>query len=89
MPALAEPATHTVVMKAMAFVPQTLTVTKGDTVVWVNEDLFSHTATAAGSGFDSGEVVPKKTFRYVADKRGTFAYVCTLHPTMKGTLVVE
>ena len=39
--------------------------------------------------FDSGEIAPGKTWKYTAKKPGKFPYVCTLHPTMKGTLVVE
>src|SRR5665213_113826 len=46
----AEPAatTHTVVMKATSYAPQALTIKRGDTVVWVNEDPFPHTVTAPG-----------------------------------------
>ena len=86
-PAAAE--THTVLMEGVAFVPQTLKVKSGDVVVWVNKDLFPHTATAQHREFDSGEIAPGKTWKYTAKKPGKFPYVCTLHPTMKGTLVVE
>jgi plastocyanin len=82
-------ATHTVVMEGTAFVPATLTVRRGDTVVWVNKDMFPHTATAQDGSFDSGAFAPNRTWKYMAAKNGTFPYVCTLHPTMKGVLVVE
>jgi plastocyanin len=72
----------------MAFVPEVLTVNKGDTVVWVNKDLFPHTATAQG-GFDSHEIAASKTWRFVAKKAGRTPYICTLHPTMKGALIVR
>jgi plastocyanin len=87
--ALAAPATHTVVMEGVAVAPTTLTVAKGDTVVWVNKDPFPHTATAQDKSFDSKEIAPGKSWRFTAKKSGTFAYICTLHPTMKGTLVVK
>jgi plastocyanin len=87
--AVAASATHTVVMEGVGFMPTALTVAKGDTVVWVNKDAFPHTATAQDKTFDSKEIAAGKSWRFTAKKAGTFAYVCTLHPTMKGTLVVK
>jgi plastocyanin len=87
--ALAAPTTHTVVMEGLAVAPATLTVAKGDTVVWVNKDPFPHTATAQDKSFDSKEIAAGKSWRFTPKKSGTFPYVCTLHPTMKGTLVVK
>jgi plastocyanin len=82
-------ATHTIIMQGVAFVPQSVTVKRGDTVVWVNKDPFPHTATARDRSFDSHEMEPDRTWKYIVKKKGTIPYVCTLHPTMKGTLVVE
>jgi plastocyanin len=87
--ATAAPAIHTVVVEGMAFSPATLTVRQGDVVVWVNKDLFPHTATAQDRSFDSGEIAAGKNWRYVARKTGTLAYVCSLHPTMKAALIVK
>lgn len=89
MPAPAMAATHTVRIEGMAFVPETLTVKPGDVVVWVNKDLFAHTATAPSRGFDSGEIASGKTWKYIAKDAGKTPYVCTLHPTMKGVLIVK
>jgi plastocyanin len=89
IPATALAATHTIVMEGVVFVPETVTVKQGDTVVWVNKDPFPHTATAQDRSFDSGEMGSEKTWRYTVKKKGKFPYLCTLHPTMKGTLVVE
>ena len=82
-------ATHIVIMEAVAFQPAAITVNAGDTVVWTNKDAFPHTATAQDKSFDSGEIGVGKSWKLVAKKKGTFAYVCTYHPTMKGTLVVR
>ena len=87
--AYAAPATHTVVMEGVTFTPQTLTVKQGDTIVWANKDLFPHTATAQDGSFDSREIPVSKSWKYVAKKVGTHSYVCTLHPTMKATLIVQ
>jgi plastocyanin len=80
--------TLTIAMDGTRFVPETLTVKRGDRVVWVNKDPFPHTATAAGT-FDSGSIAAGRSWSYVARKPGEIAYVCTLHPGMKGTLVVQ
>jgi plastocyanin len=88
-PALAAgPKTHTVVMEGFRFVPETLEVQRGDTVEWVNRDIVPHTATAAGV-FDSGSIAPQARWKRVMGKTGSVAYVCTFHPTMKGTLQVR
>jgi plastocyanin len=86
--AAAAGATHTVVIEGMRFSPDSLTVERGDKIVWVNKDLVAHTATAANA-FDSHEIAPQSSWTYVARKPGHYAYVCTLHPTMKATLIVE
>jgi plastocyanin len=83
------PTTHTVVIAEMKFVPETLTVRPGDTVIWINRDFFPHTATAQDRSFDSGDIATNQSWKYVATKKGTAAYVCTLHPTMKGTLIIK
>ena len=71
------------------FVPHTLTVNAGDSVVWVNRDPFPHTATSEAGRFDSQEIAPDKSWRYTAGVQGEFSYTCTLHPTMKGRLRVK
>jgi len=65
-----------------------LGVKRGDRVVWMNKDPFPHTATAHGT-FDSGSIAPGHSWSYSARKPGEFAYVCTFHPGMKGTLIVQ
>lgn len=87
--AAAPPKTHTVTIDASRFTPATLTVAPGDTVIWKNIDLFPHTATSSLGVFDSKEIQPGKTWKYVVPKKGLFAYICSLHPTMKGNLRVR
>ncbi len=84
-----EPRTHQVLIEAMQFAPQTLTVAPGDKVVWTNRDAFPHTATAQGRRFDSGEIGTNASWTFTASDRGTFDYVCTQHPTMKATMIVK
>ena len=80
---------HTVTIENMAFNPPALTVRAGDRVVWVNKDLFPHTATTMAAGFDSGAISPNKSWTYIVTKSGTFEYKCTFHPNMKGVLTVR
>jgi plastocyanin len=80
--------TKVVTIEGLMFQPAVLTVKQGDTVVWKNADLYAHTATAKGA-FDSKEIAPSGTWKFTAKKKGSFPYICTLHPTMKGTLVVK
>ncbi len=78
----------TVTIENMQFTPATLTVKRGDKVTWTNKDLVPHTATA-GETFDSKDIEPGKSWSYVTKTAGQFKYVCTLHPSMTATLVVE
>jgi plastocyanin len=80
--------THVVVIDGMRFVPDTLSVKRGDRIEWRNKDLVPHTATAA-KVFDSGTIAANASWTHVARDAGTFAYLCSFHPTMTGTLKVE
>ncbi|WP_426175318.1 cupredoxin domain-containing protein [Massilia sp. TWR1-2-2] len=82
-------AVHTVVIEGMLFIPATLKVKAGDTVIWKNKDAFPHTATSVARLFDSKPIASGASWKFVATRRGTFAYLCTLHQTMKGMLTVE
>jgi len=84
-----KPATHRVVIDGLKYEPEMLTVRRGDTIVWTNKDPFPHTVTSTAGGFDSREIAPGKSWKYTAAKKGEFAYICLLHPTMKALLKVE
>ena len=83
-----QPQTHTVVIDGMRFEPADLTIHTGDTIVWVNKDLFAHTATTEGT-FDSRQIDPGGSWRLTLKTAGDLPYVCALHPTMKGMLRVR
>src|SRR6476646_8892684 len=78
------------------FVPATLTVSTGTTVTWTNGDSTLHTVTSgsaesgnSGNEFDSSYLAAGKTFQHQFGTAGTFDYYCTLHPWMKGKVVVS
>jgi plastocyanin len=81
-------ADHTVVIDAMAFKPATLTIKTGDRVVFQNQDLVPHTATAPGR-FDSGVIQTGASWSVDLKTAGRYDYVCLLHPSMKAVLVVR
>jgi len=73
------------------FTPNTITVVLGvnSTIVWTNNDGSPHTVTSNGGIFDSGNMAPGQSFTYTFTSTGTFAYHCTYHPWMTGTVVVK
>jgi plastocyanin len=79
---------HIVEMRGMEFHPAVLDVRAGDTITWINGDMVPHTATAAGH-WDTGPLSQEAKGRFVALEKGEWSYVCTLHPTMSGKLVVR
>jgi len=85
----AAPATHTVAIDGFVFRPAVISVRVGDTITWRNADPVAHTVTEKTAGLDSGDIAAGGAFRFVAKRKGRYTYVCTLHPTMRGELVVE
>jgi plastocyanin len=80
----------TISISDFKFVPQTLTVRHGAPVRVTNSDSAPHTVTADdGHSFDSGTVATGDSATIRAAKAGRFPYHCTIHPFMKGVLVVE
>ncbi|MCC6316928.1 MAG: hypothetical protein IT361_04475 [Gemmatimonadaceae bacterium] len=76
-------------ISGLAFHPAELNVAVGDTVVWVNRDIFPHTATASGaSGWDTGTLAEGMSGRVVVSDGAELSYRCSLHPTMQGRLIV-
>ena len=80
-----------VAMRELRFVPEAITVRRGQPIEWRNEDPIQHNAVVAGQGegprselFGEGE-----TYRFVPRRAGRIAYVCTIHPGMEGTITVR
>jgi plastocyanin len=80
----------TVSQEGIAFNPSEVSVAVGDTVTWTNNDSVGHDVTADSfSSGDPGGMAPGRTFEHTFDEAGTFDYVCTVHPGMEGSVVVE
>jgi plastocyanin len=81
-------ASQTVSMRDFSFAPATVSVSVGDTVTWRNDGKIDHTATANDGSFDTGNVASGQSGSVTFEKAGSFAYICTIHPNMKGTVQV-
>ena len=79
--------TITVTIDKLAFAPTEITAKVGDTIEWVNKDVFAHTATVKG-GWDV-MIQPKKSASLVLEKAGAVEYYCRFHPNMKGHITVS
>ncbi len=78
-----------VVIKDFMFVPTTLTVKAGTTVTWANKDEEPHTVFSDSGLFRSNAMDTGEAFSFKFDKPGTYHFLCTIHPRMMGTIVVE
>ncbi|MBX9651084.1 MAG: cupredoxin domain-containing protein [Xanthobacteraceae bacterium] len=83
----AQAATIEIVMENLVVSPAEASARVGDTVEWINRDVFAHTATARNGDFDV-TMPPKKTVTSVLKKAGTIEYYCRFHPNMKAVLNV-
>jgi plastocyanin len=81
-------ATRSVDIANFKFQPKALHVQAGTKVDFTNASNVTHTATRAGA-FDTGPIAPGKSILVKFTQKGTFAYHCTIHPFMHGTIVVE
>jgi plastocyanin len=86
-PAAAAPHTYVVVIDKMKFGPSPAQLRKGDTIVWVNRDMFRHTATAANRTFDI-DLQPSSRAAVVLRSGGAFVVTCRYHPGMRTVLKV-
>src|SRR5437667_4061410 len=87
MPVSADAATVKITMENLVISPAEASAKIGDTIEWINKDIFAHTATARNGDWDV-TMPPKKTVTSVLNKAGTVEYYCRFHPNMKATLVV-
>jgi plastocyanin len=77
------------VIKDFAFSPQTVTVKVGGAVTWTNGDGFAHSVKSADGSFVSQDLPPGQSFTATFAAPGTFPYICGIHNSMTGTVVVQ
>ena len=80
---------YEILIEDFKFKPETVQISVGDTVTWVNMDSAPHTATSNNEGFDSGGLSEGESFSFTFEEAGNYDYICTFHPNMKGEIIVE
>jgi plastocyanin len=83
---------NTITIKNFAFNPSSLTVKTGTVVTWVNNDGVTHTIvsdTGSPVPFSSDSLSPGASYTVTFTQAGTYTYHCSIHPSMKGTIIVQ
>ena len=75
-------------MGDLFFSPTSVTVAVGDTVTWRNTGQAPHNATADDGSFKTPTLNNGQSASHTFTQAGTFSYICTIHPQMKGTIRV-
>jgi plastocyanin len=96
-PAITAPTTSTgggnsIAIKNFAFDPSPLTVKTGAVVTWVNQDTAPHAIvsdTGSPSAFASDSLSTGASYKFTFTQAGTYTYHCSIHPSMKGTVIVQ
>jgi len=76
-----------VTIQNFSFNPAEMSIKKGSTVTWTNQDAMPHRI--SGSGFQSNTLNKGQSFSFTFDTAGTFDYICSIHPSMKGRIIVQ
>jgi len=74
---------------SIAYSPNPLTISKGSSVTWTNNDTVTHTSTSDSGGWNSGNLAPGASFTATFATPGTYTYHCQVHPGMIGTVTVQ
>ena len=95
-PCLAEDANNadagpvaTVGMDHNTFIPAEITVVPGTTVTWVNNEAMPHTVVDSNKGFRSKTLIKDARFSFTFTTAGDYDYQCSIHPNMKGKVIVK
>lgn len=85
----------TIIIENYAFNPPEITISRGTTVTWVNQDLFDHQVTndattsyERGAIFKSDPLSEGESYAFTFNTSGTYPYYCAIHPFMKATITV-
>lgn len=84
-----EPASNQISIDNFTFGPDTLTVARNSTVIWVNKDDIPHVIASADGVFRSRALDTDQSYSFNFTKPGTYSYYCSIHPKMVGKIVVK
>ncbi len=80
-----------VTIKNFAFDPSPITVKTGTAVIWINQDSAPHiivSDTGSPTAFSSDSLSTGTSYKFTFTRTGTYTYYCSIHPSMKGTVIV-
>ena len=84
-----ESETNKVVIQNNAFIPSTVIVPVGSTVIWINKDPDTQDVVSDSRVFESGNLANGESYNYTFNQTGSYHYHSSIHPSMKGTIVVS
>ncbi|MDO8686188.1 MAG: cupredoxin family copper-binding protein [Clostridiales bacterium] len=78
-----------ILIEGNKFKPDILTIKVGESVTWVNKDSYNHTVTSSSGLFDSKDMAFDTKFSFKFEKEDMYDYICGIHTTMKGKIIVQ
>ncbi|TSA44946.1 hypothetical protein D4R51_02730 [bacterium] len=78
-----------VTIQNFAFSPASLTIKKGESVTWTNEDSAPHQIASDTNAFSGNAINKGQTYSFTFNTAGEFDYHCAIHPSMKGKIIVQ
>lgn len=85
----ASPGAQTVVISGFSFQPAALTVQRGASVTWRNDDSVAHRVVSDTNAFSSSDLNQGNTYTHQFSQAGSYPYHCGIHPSMTGTITVQ
>ena len=82
-----KPALYQVKIEQMKFVPEEISVNKGDTIIWINNDMVAHDITAQDKSWTSSALQPGQTWKMAVTNNAD--YYCSIHQVMKGKIKLK
>ena len=80
---------NVVVIKDYSFEPETMTITRGDSITWTNQDNVAHTVAATNNSFSTGSIYQGGQGSFTFSKPGEYTYYSTTYPNVRGKVIVE
>jgi len=84
-----KPTVAAVAIDNFSFTPKEITVAKGTTVTWTNQDDVPHTVVSTEQKFRSKALDTEDQFSFTFGEAGTYVYFCSVHPVMMGKVIVK
>jgi len=83
-----QPKTFSVEIKDMKFVPDIITIGKGDTIIWINKDMVAHNVTEESANtWSSGPIAAEGSWKMAVNNKA--GYFCSIHTVMKGKIKLK